>query len=196
MSKRSQPLLRFVLLTFGIAWGLGVCLVVFPAQMAAVVGAPSLSSPLVMLAVYAPSISALVLTALASGPGGIRRLLGKLLQWRVGVRWYAAVLLGIPALSALARLLHGAAGGPLPPIAHWYDLFLLGPSGQDVVHLVRASHGGPLAVAQALLTVFLFRDPGPLGEELGWRGYALPLLLRQRSPLRAGLALANAEVPA
>jgi Type II CAAX prenyl endopeptidase Rce1-like len=32
-------------------------------------------------------------------------------------------------------------------------------------------------------------DPGPLGEELGWRGFALPELLKNRSPWLAGLML-------
>jgi membrane protease YdiL (CAAX protease family) len=31
---------------------------------------------------------------------------------------------------------------------------------------------------------------GPLGEEPGWRGYALPHLQADRSPLRGGLILA------
>src|SRR5262249_15152140 len=44
----------------------------------------------------------------------------------------------------------------------------------------------------SLLTGLAFtivRDPGPLGEEFGWRGFALPQLLERHSPLRATFTL-------
>jgi membrane protease YdiL (CAAX protease family) len=40
-----------------------------------------------------------------------------------------------------------------------------------------------------LLPLTLVTDPGPLGEEFGWRGFALPCLLRMRPPLAAALLL-------
>ena len=39
------------------------------------------------------------------------------------------------------------------------------------------------------LLPYIASDPGPVGEEFGWRGFALPLLLEQYSPLKASLIL-------
>ena len=43
----------------------------------------------------------------------------------------------------------------------------------------------------ALITVFVSTAlfGGPLGEEIGWRGYALPQLLSRYSPLASSLIL-------
>ena len=40
-----------------------------------------------------------------------------------------------------------------------------------------------------LLPLTLVTDTGPLGEEFGWRGFALPRLLQHRRPLAAALIL-------
>jgi membrane protease YdiL (CAAX protease family) len=44
---------------------------------------------------------------------------------------------------------------------------------------------GPLPDQAALHGVLINPADGPLGEELGWRGYALPDLQAKRSPLAA-----------
>ncbi len=41
----------------------------------------------------------------------------------------------------------------------------------------------------SLLPATLVTDTGPLGEEFGWRGFALPRLLQRRPPLAAALIL-------
>jgi membrane protease YdiL (CAAX protease family) len=62
-----------------------------------------------LLAVWDPTLSALLLTGLISGKAGLRDLLSRLIRWRVGVQWYAFVLLSWPAIIlaalALPRLL-------------------------------------------------------------------------------------------
>jgi hypothetical protein len=40
-----------------------------------------------------------------------------------------------------------------------------------------------------ILSGFIFQDPGQLGEELGWRGFALPRLLQSFNATAAGLIL-------
>ena len=59
---KRRPLLAFFALTFGLTWGLGACFALFPAQLTAVFGKVSVTNPLFILAVYAPSISAIVVT--------------------------------------------------------------------------------------------------------------------------------------
>jgi uncharacterized protein len=183
---RRHPLLAYFALTFGLTWGLGACFALFPDQLTTVFGKMSVANPLFILAVYAPGISAIIVSGRIDGPAGVRRLLGGLLRWRIGVRWYLAILVGIPMLSAIAMLLSAALARTPLMVDHWYQLFLLGPSGQQIVRAAGA--GGLWSAILAILGSFL-ADPGPLGEELGWRGFALPRLLKGRSALSAGVIL-------
>jgi uncharacterized protein len=183
---KRHPLLAFFVLTFGLTWGLGACFALFSAQLTAVFGKVSVTNPLFIVAVYAPGISAIIVSGRIEGPAGVRRLLGGLLRWRIGIRWYLAILVGIPMLSAIAMLLCAALTRTPLMVDHWYRLFLLGPSGQQIVRAAGA--GGLWSAILAILGSFL-ADPGPLGEELGWRGFALPRLLKDRSALSAGVIL-------
>lgn len=115
---------------------------------------------------FGPLGAAVLVTAATEGRVATARLLRRLVQWRVAWRWYAFAL-GLPVVLSLAS---GAAtvalGAPRPAaeqLARWPELFLAFP----VV----------LAIA------------GPLGEELGWRGFLLPRLRQGRSELAAGLAV-------
>jgi hypothetical protein len=183
---KRHPLLAFFVLTFGLTWGLGACFALFPAQLTAAFGKVSVTNPLFIVAVYAPGISAIIVSGRIDGPAGVRRLLGGLLRWRIGVRWYLAILVGIPMLSAIAMLLSAALAQTPLIVDHWYRLFLLGPSGQQIV---RAAGAGGLWSAILVILGSFLADPGPLGEELGWRGFALPRLLKGRSALSAGVIL-------
>jgi membrane protease YdiL (CAAX protease family) len=89
-------------------------------------------------------------------------------------------------LSAIAMLLSAALAQTPLIVDHWYRLFLLGPSGQQIV---RAAGAGGLWSAILVILGSFLADPGPLGEELGWRGFALPRLLKGRSALSAGVIL-------
>jgi membrane protease YdiL (CAAX protease family) len=187
-AMKQRPLLSFFVLTFGITWGLGACFGLFPNQMKALFGPVSISNPLFILAVYAPSISAIIMTGLLDGPAGIRRLLARLVQWRNGLRWYLAILLGLPMLTAIALLSAAAVTRTPLVIDYWYQLFLLGPSGRDIIASLNSTSGGHFGVIGVVLASLLL-DPGPLGEELGWRGFALPRLLEGRSALSAAVIL-------
>ena len=183
---KRRPLPAFFALTFGLTWGLGACFALFPAQLTAVFDKVSVTNPLFMLAVYAPSISAIVVTGFIDGVAGIRRLLGGFFRWRIGIQWYLAILVGIPMLSVIAILINAAITQTPLRIDHWYQLFLLGPTGHWIADAAGA--GGLWSVVLVILGSF-FADPGPFGEELGWRGFALPRLLNGRSALVAGVIL-------
>lgn len=121
-----------------------------------------------LLAVWGPTLSAFLLTGLINGKAGLRDLLSHLVRWRVGVQWYAFVLLSWPAIILAALALLVLLGGTVPNTIHltpWYSLPL-----QFVI----------------VFPLYLFVG-GPLGEEAGWRGYALPRLLAHRSALFSSL---------
>ena len=69
---RRHPLLAFFLLTFAISWGFGACFILFPDRLTALFGEMSTANPLFFMAVYAPSFSALVVTAITGGAAGLR----------------------------------------------------------------------------------------------------------------------------
>jgi membrane protease YdiL (CAAX protease family) len=110
-------------------------------------------------ALFGPALAAIVTAAVADGKPGLKDLLDRTVRWRVGVRWYA-IAVGLPVVLTLAT-----AG------AH---LLLGAPTALRV---------GTLSVLEPILFVLV------VGEELGWRGFALPRLLARRSALGASLIL-------
>jgi uncharacterized protein len=160
MHQRS--LRAFFVLTFTITWGIAALLLLFPIQMTAWFGAMSAYNPLFRLAVFAPTITAIVVTISTEGLTGLRPLLSRLVRWRFGLQWYLFLLVGIPILGLCAAILGN--GTPTITLDSWY-LFI------------------PVLISQ------IYLDPGPLGEELGWRGYALPRLLERHNTLSASLRL-------
>jgi uncharacterized protein len=110
-----------------------------------------------------------VVTAWTMGRPGVRDLLARVARWRVPLRWWLAAVSPATFLG-LALIAMAAAGKALPSAADFGQY-----SGTPAISLV-----GVL-----LLIVF-----GALGEETGWRGYALPQLQRRFSPLTSSLILA------
>ncbi|WP_395728082.1 CPBP family intramembrane glutamic endopeptidase [Nakamurella sp.] len=111
-----------------------------------------------------PLVAALAVIGLTDGKAGYRALGARLIRWRVGWVWWV-VAIGTPlavlaAASVLNVLFFGASAPQLGTIA-W--------SGVLTVAAIR----------------FVNPLDGPIGEEPGWRGYAIPELQRRRSPLAA-----------
>ena len=139
-------------------------------------GEAGLSVVIVLLAPFGPTFSALLMTGLLEGRAGLRDLWRRLRLWRVSVGYYAFVLCWL-ALAKLAGAAIVALAGSgiyeMPNLAHWTAL--------------------PL---RFLMILFL---GGPLGEEIGWRGFALPRLVARHGPgpasLRLGLVWALWHLP-
>jgi uncharacterized protein len=113
-----------------------------------------------------PTVAAFVMTWVTEGLPGVRRLLARFVLWRVGVRWYVVVLVGVPVIMLLGTMVYAAE----PP-----DLAALG----GVSYL-------PAYLVTFVLVLVL---GGPLFEEAGWRGFALPRMQRALGPLLASIAL-------
>lgn len=112
-----------------------------------------------------PLLAALIVAGIAEGWPGVRALLGRIGRVRFGLKWYAFVF-GLPGLLLAAAIGIMAVLGKvnsLPGAAEWRE------------------------VPDRFLFILLFVG---LGEEPGWRGFALPRLQRQRTPLGASLILA------
>lgn len=159
---RARPVLWFFVLAYAVTWLLWAPLVI--------AGVPAFSETRHVPSWYAlPGVAvgvtgtAFFMTAVTQGRAGVRRLLERLTSWRTEVRWYLVALLVIP----LGQLLITAA---------------LLDSG-----VLRALTPAALALYPAAFAAhFVF---GPLFEETGWRGFALPRMQQQMGPMRATLLL-------
>jgi membrane protease YdiL (CAAX protease family) len=156
-----SSLVPFLLISFGMAWGILGLYILLPDLMGTVFGQLTGNHPLFFLAVYAPAIAAFILVSRSGGFGGMLRFLGRALIWRCSVAWYAFLIIGVPLIFIGGSALRGN--------------LLAEPF--------------PFASFQALLVALTFAAiKGPI-EEFGWRGLALPLLQRKFPPFWAGLIL-------
>jgi membrane protease YdiL (CAAX protease family) len=117
---------------------------------------------------YMPALAAVAFVAWTGGRRSLAQLGRKLLLWRIGWRWYVAIVtipLGI-ALSTAA--IYGLTGGQ----------FSAGlPIAMDL----------PLSMIPLIIAIRLLTDG--IGEETAWRGVALPQLLRRMNGVTASLIL-------
>ena len=105
------------------------------------------------------------MTGITEGRLGIGRLLRQLVLWRVSFKWYLFALIGLPAIMVLGVIFLPGALASFQGLAGLAPFPMLG------------------------LFVYIFFLGGPLGEEPGWRGFALPRLQRRCGPLVGSLIL-------
>ena len=163
-----HPLVFFFLIAYAGAW-----LVEVPVALSET-GTGLLSftipRPLLALAIAAatflgPTLSAFIMTGITEGRIGIRRLVHRYVLWRVGFWWYLFVLLVIPAIEVVGAIV-------VPGV--------LGSFQGVTLSLV-------LTYPVAFVSTFILG--GPLGEEPGWRGFALPRLQPLHGPLVGSVIL-------
>jgi membrane protease YdiL (CAAX protease family) len=157
----TKTLLSFLALTFGLSWVPMSLFVIFADQFTALFGKMSATNPLFLLAVYAPGLSGICLVCYHYGLKGLGSFFRRLFFWRAPILWWLFLLLGIPVIIYSAAAINGTFNEPFR-FAPWTMVFP--------------------ALVQSLLL-------GPMGEEFGWRGLALPLLQRRFSPFWASLIL-------
>jgi uncharacterized protein len=157
---KRHPLITFFVSTYVLTWAIESPFVFLTDSVTHTQGLV-----LSILSVNVPSAVAIVLTAMVFGRGSLRKLLGRLLIWRVNPFWYLVVFLGPVALTGGVVLLNALMGGPALSL-------------------------GMTLVGAATFFAFSVVPGSALGEEIGWRGYALPRLQTGRSALSASLILA------
>lgn len=121
----------------------------------------------VLSAYTGPTLAAFVMTAATEGRSGVRQLLRRYVQWRVGVQWYLIPFFGYLALNLLAAM----PGLGVAPVLH--------ALGQNWLLIFTAYL--PAVLTFNLITV--------LGEEPGWRGFALPRLQQKYGPFWGSMIL-------
>ena len=120
---------------------------------------------LIAFASWTPNLAAVVVTRVTEGKPGVKRLFSAWLRWRVPPRWYlfgfAPILIAFVSAGLYATF--GAAALP------------------------RAM--AELTTSGFVLMMFFDTIQGATGEELGWRGFALPCLQKRFRPLTSAVIL-------
>jgi len=122
------------------------------------------------LASFGPAMASVLVTAVITGSKGLRELWGRITRWRVGRMWVVFSIFSPLAMFAVSILVVRLVKG------NWPDLRLLGQPN----YLPYLGAG----------VVFLWLVSFGFGEEIGWRGFALPRLQKTMSVSKATLLLA------
>ncbi len=162
MRKQTLPL--FFGLTFLLSWSIWIPLALDHFSLLPVRLEPGFVMVAALLATLGPAVSALLVSAFSGGRLEVRELLGQLGRWRVKWTWYVASGLVFPVVGlvtvSLYRLLPGAQPVPVQPVS-----------------------------AAGLIVTMIVMVISVTGEEIGWRGFALPKMQKRWSALKTSLLL-------
>lgn len=120
----------------------------------------------VLGALLGPTLASFTVTAITTGKTGMRQLLRRYVIWRVGLRWYLLVLVGVPLFQLVcSSVVLGIA--PLTALIQQW----------------------PLYFTTFLPNVLIIAVAVQIWEEGGWSGYAVPNLQKRFGALRTALIL-------
>jgi membrane protease YdiL (CAAX protease family) len=164
---RRHPLTGYFALAFALTWVLLIPIMF--SQMG--LGLFNLPEPLLfilfLLSTYSgPLPAALIMTSLIDGKEGRRQLWRRMIQWRVGLGWYLLVLVGYPLIFLVGLTFYLGTAPWIGLSQNWPLIF---------------TYYLPIAAVGIIFP--------SLGEEPGWRGFALPRLQQQYGPLVGTLIL-------
>ena len=129
--------------------------------------------PLLIVMGYMPTLAAVIVTSQTKGREGVKALFRKLLIARVGRIWYRFAICGIAILAGMTIVLYNALGnGPVISILS--------------EHVPAVS--GPIQLVFILVLMYLVIGLVN-GEEIAWRGFALPRLQAKYSALTSSILL-------
>lgn len=153
----------YFLLAFGFTW-----FILLPGVLASyqIIKLPFPNILLVAIAQFGPTLAAFYLTFKRNGKAGILSLIKQALNFRIPFFWATIIFLLPLALSASAWLL----------VLNFNKTYL-------PLQLL----SNPILIIPSFLMIFLFQ--GPIPEEFGWRGYALPRLMEKFGFIKAALLL-------
>ncbi len=115
--------------------------------------------------ILGPTVAGFIMTYVMEGTPGIIRFLQRFILWRVNILWYLIALVGPAILLNLGLLI-------LPGAVSTFAL----PSAETI-------QGFPV------FFILVLAIGGPLLEEPGWRGFALPRMQERQGPFLASLIL-------
>ncbi len=159
-STLSGSVILFFLITYAVSW---TFFIASARALAHSTGPGREMNPLYLLGVFGPALAAVGLTAAREGAAGVQALVRRIAPAGVAFKWYAFAILFMPAVKLAVAVIYRVGVGAWPTI-DLHDWYLL-----------------PVAI--------LVSTPFQAGEEIGWRGYALPRLADRLGLAGASLLL-------
>jgi uncharacterized protein len=164
--NNTKKLIAYFILAYVISWSIGIPLAL--SQQGVI--RPIFPLWAHYFVAYGPTLSALIVTGVSEGQNGIRELGRRVFMWKVRPVWW---------LVALSPLTIGFLVGLMLNFAM--------DSKVTLSTLGEVNFLPPIGIWALDLWVFTFG----FGEEIGWRGYALPRLQKDQSALKATFILAT-----
>ena len=166
MNKNFKDLAAYFLIAYSFSWILWIPRVLHSHEII-VIPSEFLVNALGPVGTFGPMVAALFLTYSRVGKEGMRSLLRQSFGTSFNGRWWLIAIVLWPALTGIGLLMAVYIGGETVP-----EILLFTAPWLLLLPFIR--------------TVIL---GGPLGEEMGWRGYALPRLQSSFNELNSGLIL-------
>ncbi len=158
---KKHPIFFYFFLTYVISW-----IFVIPYVLSGWIAVPEgIALISATLRTFGPALAAIIVINVTEGKEGLHRLQKRIRLWRVGWPWYLFALVGIPIMIVLGIIIQPGT--------------LVGIQGFTIVTLV----------SYLIYFVIVLFGGGPLGEEPGWRGFALPRVQSRYGPLWGTLLL-------
>src|SRR5688572_4237651 len=140
---------KYFFLTFLVSWTFFITVVILSNNNPETAsGLTVLHQALIFIGVIAPSLVALWLTSRSGIPGQTQNLLGRIGRWKVHLKWYFFAIGFLVVIKILVACLYKIFTGSWPQF------------GQNLWYI--------------MLVAILFSTLVQAGEEIGWRGFALP----------------------
>jgi membrane protease YdiL (CAAX protease family) len=117
-------------------------------------------------AIFGPTLASFTVTAVTAGKAGVLQLLRRYMIWRVGLRWYLLVLVGVPVFQLVCASIFLGVAPLMALIQQW-----------------------PLYFTTFLPNVLIIALAVQIWEEGGWSGYAVPNLQKRFGAVRTALIL-------
>jgi membrane protease YdiL (CAAX protease family) len=133
----------------------------------------SLNGSFRIIGSFFPSIMSIIFTSYYYGTNGIKKLLRNLTIWKVNPLIYAFIFLYTAASLYVPSFICSILG--------------LNYKIQIANHISSFKLTSPITTVICFIAIMIFG--GPLGEELGWRGFVLPKLKKKFNPVISSIIL-------